>query len=454
MIQLRGKAIKDIVELQKTSKISSRVLSFGFDGCGFTLDGYPKIVTNGIEYNFVQYDSHVDLNEFDVCIIPSGIFESITRRSNFMENFEICKFDHEKLLEFERMVVNFLKNKKVIIFLMSGIKKQINGEGYSTPDISHTDLAKKMLLNLFPQSGSIREEPHLKHNRNEFQKFTEKYGIGKTRIYSYADIESTTLISSASGSVFGVELFDKRLFFLPYHTTNKDFNSLNDLSVLATESVLNYIQNHTVNIPEWVKAFTFIGESSIQEKITELKKSIDVELEKLIALDGYKSLLCNQGDPLAIEVVKVMKSYFGLNVDDKDEKLDDFSILDDAGEVLCSGEIKGVAGDCKRQYLSQLNANRDMKGYPEGTKGLLIINDGMKIKTISEKFLTAIANDCLIYAEKESINIIRTIDLLNIMALLEDKTLVERKEFLTKLLKGKAGWIKCDSTKVEIVKAK
>lgn len=448
MIQLNRK-VKDEV------KNNIRVLVFGFDQCGFTLTTEKRESLNGIEYNYVPYSQHVDLAEYDVCVVPSGIFESIERYSSYMGTHEGCKYDKERLLEFDRMVINFLKNRKVLIFLMSDIRKEIDIGSYRTSDISETDLAKKMLLGFFPLSASHQVQPHLKHNRNEFQKYTEKYGVGKTRVFSNdKDLNFTTLISSQSDEVFGVELIDKRLFFLPYHTTKKDFKSLSDLLSLAVESVTNYIQNHTVNIPEWVKSFSFANEVSIQKKIAELKELIEVETEKQVELDSCKSILCNQGDPLAVEIIKILKKFFGLIVDDKDEKLDDFSILNEKGEIICSGEIKGVAGDCKRQYLSQLNANRDMKDYPVGMKGLLIINDGMKIKTISDKGSTTISNDCLIYALKENINILRTIDLLNLMVLVEDKTIDERRALFNKLLVGEAGWIKCDSSKMEIVRSK
>lgn len=435
-------------------KAKCKALVFGFDHCGFTLTDKKETI-NGIEYHYSKYETHVDLSQYDYCVIPSGIFESIELRRSYIGNSNECKYDKERLLEFDRMVINFIRNKGKMIFLMSEITKEIPIDDYRSHKIHETDLAKKILLQFFSRSESPKDQPPLQHKRNEFQKFTEKYGVGKTRLNTGAELEFTPLIGTYDNeNIFGVELLDKRLFFLPFHTTKKDFKSLIDLSLSTVESVMNYIQNHTVNIPEWVKSFSFQSEVSIKEKILELEKLMEAETEKQIAFDSYKSILCNQGDPLASEIVKILKNYFGLIVDDKDEKLDDFAILNDNHEVICSGEIKGVAGDCKRQYLSQLNANRDMKEYPSGLKGLLVINDGMKIKSVTDKGNTKIPNDCLLYAQKENINIIRTIDLLNLMQLTEDKDISERREFFHKIISGESGWIQCIGKNLQLHKPK
>ncbi|MDC1174203.1 hypothetical protein OAT67_02335 [Bacteriovoracaceae bacterium] len=441
-------------ESKNDDSVKTKVVAFGFDQCGFEVDSYKKI-SNGFEYNFVKYDTHTDINQYDICIIPSGIFEELERRSNYMDSYVNCNFDKARLLEFERMILNFIRNKKTLIFLMTEIVKEISAGSYRTQNIEETDLAKKYLLSFFPRSESRNEVPHLNHNRNEFQKFTEKYGVGKTLILTgyNSELEFTPLISSGS-STFGVELLDKRLFFLPYHTTKYNFQSLHDLISSTVESATSYIQNHTVNVPDWVKDYNFTSEELCNKKIIELEKEIEEESNKLAKIEGYKSILCNQSDALAIEVTKILKSFFGLNIDDIDEKLDDFSILNDENNVICSGEIKGVAGNCKRKYLSQLNANRDMKEYPDGTKGLLVINDNLKIKTIPEKFETDIPNDCLVYSIKENINIIRTIDLINLMKLHEENSIEERLTLINSFITGEPGWIKCDGESFEIVKNK
>ncbi len=431
----------------------TKVLAFGFDRCNF--DCYvASRVSNEFEIIFARYDEHVDLNDYEICIIPSGIFETIERRSSLITDAVFHSYDKQRLLEFERMIMNFIKSKKILIFLISETIRKLRLNDLNTKKIEDSDLAKKYLLGFFPNSSSKFEEPHLKHNKNEFQKYTEKYGVGKTLIipdsYSEKKVEYTRLISDGSNN-YGVELLEKKLFFLPYHTTQKSFESLYSLITITIESVTNYILNNTVNIPDWVKNYQFTSEKNCNLRIIELEKQIEVESKKLEELERFKSILCNQGDSLVSEVVKILRSFFGQEVDDKDEKLDDFSILNEDGVVICSGEIKGVSGNCKRAYLSQLNANRDMKDYPDEMKGLLIINDNLKNRDIRKKFESEIPNDCLKYAMKENINIVRTIDLLNMMKIYELKSMHDRKLFFKKLILGGSGWLKCDGETIELI---
>ena len=434
--------MKKIVNVnKKTSNPSSneKILIYGFDKLGFELP-LTDHTSNQNVYKFKGCSSQVELLDFDYIIICSGAFEKFIEKRETFDFYWDCESDEEGISAFERMIRNCLKKNKKIIFLMNEFERYLKGQ-----NLSHTDLAKKWLLNFFPYSKKISNQSFLTHKRNEFQTYVENYGVGKIQIVednNDPDLEFTRLITDNHDNIFGVEL-NKDLFFLPFQTTAKDPESLIKMAILVHKAVSDYVANYELNLPEWVLEFNFKSEKNLNEEIENLEKQLLNRRNALEKNNSYKSILANQGDTLANMVVNILKNYFDFDVRDYNEKLEDFEIIDENGEVIVSGEVKGVAKSCARKHISQLITNRDVREHNfEKVKGMFIINDWRTKKKIEDKVATEIPHDCINVAQNNNVVIMRTIDLLNYMKSVEGLSKEERGEKFIKLVMNSTGHLK------------
>lgn len=421
------------------------VYFYGARETGYRLDDYKiKDSKNNLNIHIKRLNDKIDFNKADVIIIPSGVFEKIEPKFSFGSSEYEIGFNQGLISEYEKKIIDAIGNGKIVIFLLQRITKRINGS-----NINHTDLVKKLLVGVFPESIGCSPVSTTKSENKFFNEYVSEYGVANTLIKLDRN-EFHALVKSGS-NVYGFCTPSKRLFFMPFHTNNFSDEGLLNLTSLISKSVIEYVDDSGRLLPEWFSDFSFDKEVEIINEIERLESELVSNKEKLLTYDNLKKMLGSKGTGLENLVVDCLRDYFGLNVDSYDEKLDDFSILDEDSNFLISGEVKGVNGGCARSHLSQIVNNISMKKYPVNTRGILIINDNMKAQSLEEKVGSSVSNDCLKFAEINNLLILRTIDVLYLMKKMEFIEVKERKESILKILLGGPGWYRVDENTEELI---
>lgn len=168
-------------------------------------------------------------------------------------------------------------------------------------------------------------------------------------------------------------------------------------------------------IPQWVKDYQFFDDaqqqeliSQSQQKIDDLKNTIDQAQDKINTNLNYKSILYTNGDELVGVVFDILEKALCCNLSDfVDERKEDFLIKKE--DVTFIGEIKGITSNVKSEHISQLDVHYQSysdylqeNNLSETVKQLLIINP-FRTQPLSERksvhhkqIELAERNECLI----------------------------------------------------------
>ncbi|GAH05117.1 unnamed protein product, partial [marine sediment metagenome] len=188
----------------------------------------------------------------------------------------------------------------------------------------------------------------------------------------------------------------------------------------------------------------------LSDKLNELhKKEIDIEKE-LTQFQNYKAILTTSGDILNELISKILNEYFLISIDSSDNKKEDIKILNEKDDIIAFVEVKGTKRGVKREYIDQADSHRERAGVTNETPGILIINNEMSIEGIENRKEAVIAKEQIIHATNRNVLIIRTIDLLNLMLLLEKDQ--DRKSRFLSIVLNNSGWLKVESNKYDIIK--
>jgi len=133
---------------QKKSSLSPSICVYGFDRLGFETPGDSQPLDGGGQLHFFNYsDSFTSQDGFDGIIVPQGIFESFeSYRATFRTRTKV-NCDHDRLLEKERQIRNYLQQGAWVCFLVRQMVDMVpQDRGYQ--DVNDTDLCKRILNSL------------------------------------------------------------------------------------------------------------------------------------------------------------------------------------------------------------------------------------------------------------------------------------------------------------------
>ena len=280
----------------------------------------------------------------------------------------------------------------------------------------------------------------LQTKRDEFRAYLNKYGVAET-FFERSEFPTASdfhVLATAGYLDVGFE-FNAKLFFLPAPTEAEDFTQL---ATDVTSAILSYRGKRTVEIPPWLDSFKFEAEKALDVRKAGLERELAQVATTAEEWGRYKSILVTSGETLRQRVTKIFEKFFGFNVDPTDEGREDFKLLTDDEEVLAFCEVKGTKTGIKREYVNQIDGNRELRGFPPEVPGVLIINNEMSIASADERLKTEVALDQIQLARNKNILIVRTIDLLNLMRQVEHSD--SRGETLLGLIRSGGGWLSAD----------
>lgn len=419
----------------------ANIAVFGFDKLGFDLRK-KSLSSNGNEYTFIEYsDGRKKLNDFDGVILPTGIFETIQEKHDYLMAWQDATYDRSTILVREKEVLNLLADRrKWVVFLSSQITWHIIGKGYQTIDLTPCDLSKRLLKLNQTTSDPIQAYNHLTHKRVEFETYTKRYGTAEN-IFNSSNEDFTPLIT-IKDNVVGFSIRGQ-IFVLPFHTNDHSSDGLCELSIIVAESVGKYSNNKEQNIPDWVNEVTFSAEDTLLSSKLELEDKLHTIEQNILKFKKYKSTLASTGEYLANSVADILTDFFNLKLNTQDNFEEDLSILNDSDELLAIVEVKGVTTAIKRDHITKTEQHRSANDLPHEFPAILIINDNSTSKGFSDRKSIPVADDILKYSTGQNVKVLRTCTLLDLMLNFESLPKQTRKEkFLEFFISSSGGIVK------------
>jgi hypothetical protein len=423
-----------------------RVLAYALSG----LDGkQPKATVRSLD-DMDLHDSPIanpdSFLDFDAVVLFAGSFERIAPPASLVYPqcgpVEFLEIDLDKR---EREFHTLIKNGRPFIFLVPGIPRSVAGG-----DLEHSDLFRRVLKRLRTDWGNLRgTAAPIFSNVSEFETFISKYGLARIYFKPHYELEDrVTPICGERDRCLAFEL-DRLIFFLPCHRPQAHEEAA-DMAAAAVRAVLAYRERISTAMPHWLDEFQLVRERALRSELSKCHQAIAALEAKLEPYSKWKSALCCKSDPLVEIVTNLLRDLFGLRISSEDKKIEDATILDDAGNTLAVIEIKGDTGTFKRQDVNQVDGHRERLKLPATTPGLLIMNTMMKATSLLEKDV-APHSDIIKKAVTDNVLLVRTLDLLG-YADLVDQEKRPREDFLADILSN-AGWLKVADGAVQIIQS-
>ncbi len=282
----------------------------------------------------------------------------------------------------------------------------------------------------------------------EFQEYVSKFGSGYLTLEFHRSEEGWAKpICGDSRHQFGAVISGK-IFLLPC-TVPQFIDQVVQMATEAVAASIAYRRRISTEMPDWAGSFAFKRESNLRGQARGLYQQLS-EIEAEIA--GYQKLkgaLCYRSDPLVEIVAEILDRFLGVSLTLGDNRIEDAIIQSGDGETLAVVEIKGVNGSFIRENVNQVDSHRERLNLPAAVRGILIMNTIMSATSLEAKD-QAPHVDIIKKAVAEGVLLIRTLDLLRYVDLVERKLLT--KESFRETLLAEAGWLKVEGGAMRVVK--
>lgn len=419
-----------------------RVFIFGFDRIQLSSRGDYTTIEDQTEISFVSFSSSMRLDEADGVIFPSGLFEEFGQERNmYDELYENVSVFHEELLQRQHEIHNLIRKGGWVCVLVQKIKDTLK-KHYSTADASKTDLAKVLMnsidLGRMPTNGI----PATRATNDEFLNYAKNWGAAKT-VLAFADGRDDIRILCKSGSnVTGVE-WSGQIFLLPFHNIRRGDDEGLAIAKEIARAISDYSQKRKSDIPKWVSAFSFATEAGLEQELaTILARAQRIETD-LRPWRLYKGILTQSGEDLRNTAVSILTKFFGLDAKPSDEFIEDLRIQS-GDKIICIGETKGTKKGLKREHINQVDSHRERLGLDNAIPGFLLINNDMSVESLAEREKTSFAKEHVVHAKRMNVLIMRSIDFLHLMKILETNS--DRGGELLKRMSQGGGWLRATQT--------
>lgn len=283
---------------------------------------------------------------------------------------------------------------------------------------------------------------HYKIYRNEYKEYLGDYGVCQTyfQMSSYKKINFKAICGIRDGLTGMV--IDEQIFVLPWHAPDKDENATIKLFTTLASALYESITKLSKEIPSWIdERFIFPEEKKLAASLHRLNKEVTQIEANLDLYRIFKGCLCFSGDSLVESVSTIFESFFKLRVVKDDQFVEDTRLfIPQEGEdkMIALVEIKGVNSGIKREHINQVDSHRERLGLPSSFPTLLIVNAKMDATKFEEKELE-VAHEQVKKAVTDNVLIMRTIDLVNLIYLIEEG--IAKHDELLSLFQTENGWL-------------
>lgn len=435
--------------MSKAKDDRQQILVYGAESLGYKIPSDPIDRSHYI-FKFGKVNTEEDLSDYDGVIFFADTFES---------------YDHSKIFCNDKG--QMLKRIKQLHKLLdkggfAGILTYKLIDEYTTSDYirsysheSHDTSLGKVLLNDFGIDKQYRKKSntplkHFKLFRDEFKSYLADYGVTQTYFEFYRpESQIKPICTLKNNHVYAGLIIDDRIFILPTHAEDKDEKSTVKLFDTVAKAMVSTLPKLAQEIPAWVDHdFVFQEEKRL---LTELKKQKEIlsDIETAIArYKNFKGALIFSHDSLVANVGYVLENFLQIKVSGIEEYKEDLKLLQD-GKLIAIAEVKGVNSGVQREHINQVDSHRERQKLAPDFPALLIVNAKMAATSLKDKDII-VASEQIKKAVNDKVLIMRTLDLLNLIKLVEtSKTSIDE---ILKILKEEHGWLKATEETLEIMK--
>lgn len=433
------------------AKNKFRIMAFGIESEGYKVPKEPIEDEKYILF-FCPINTSDDFSSFDIVIFFDKTFETISD--------EIACNNKAEMLKRVKQAFSLLDKGGFICSLIYSIKDEyVKGFRGSTYESNDTSLIKNILndFGIYPNSRKPAGNPfkHFKIYRNEYLKYLDKYGVTETVfVLSSYEFKNVKPICKVRDVYVGAIIYDK-LILLPCLAPDKDEKSTIDLFKVIAAAVTETIQKIRVEIPKWLnEQVLFPEEKKLIENLNRQHEIVkDLEL-KIKAYEDIKGCLYFSGHTLVEKVSLALEKFFNVKTEKEkvDAYIDDLKLFIPGSESshvpFAIAEVKGVNSGVKRENINQADSHRERLGLSHDFPTLLIVNVKMDATDLKEKD-HEVASDQIKKAVSDKILIIRTLDLLNLIYLMENSKV--SRDSVIEIFKNKKGWLKATTEELFIL---
>jgi hypothetical protein len=312
----------------------------------------------------------------------------------------------------------------------------------------HTDIAKILLENpsLYRRDFADRTT-EIRCVRSEFSRFLKLYGACQATFQNLNTFLEPRPIAMWDSELAGMIVLDS-LFFVPALVPKNEEESVSEFFTLLADAVVTTRRKLVFEVPDWAGRLLFPKEPSLrEEKVKAIARVGEIETE-LGVYGEYKKALVQGNEQLVDTVRRILEKGFHLTIDSMDEYREDLKITSDDGTPLVFCEVKGVRGGVAREDVNQADSHRERAGMPSTFPAVLIVNTHIKYARSLEEKDKDVPADQVAHAKKQNVLVMRTLDLLRLLCLLERGIL---KEEILDLFRSPGGWLRVSNDKWELI---
>lgn len=430
-----------------------RILIYGADTLGYEIPKTPQS-TDKYLLEYCPVKTSKDLSEFNVVVFFEKLFEK------YNDKGEIICSDKEEMLKRSKQIFKLFEKGGHVCSLYYDINDTYVMRGYfdaRTYESNDTNLTK-LLLNDYGIEQRCRKSTdtplkHFKLYRNEYKKYSDDYGVCQTYfdIPFYKEIDIKKIFGLRNG--FTGAIINERIFILPCHAPDKDENATKKLFSTLALALYENISKLSTEIPSWInEGIIFPEEKKVLDKMHHLSIEIDKVKIDLNFYKIFKGCLAFSGNALVESIATIFESFFKMHVIKNEQFIEDLMLCtaqEGKDKTIALVEIKGVNSGIKREHINQADSHRERLGLQSNSPTLLIVNTKMDATNFEEKELE-VAHEQIKKAVTDNVLIIRTLDLINVIYLIENEVMT-RDDFI-KLIQSASGWMKTTKTAYEIIK--
>ena len=284
--------------------------------------------------------------------------------------------------------------------------------------------------------------------RDEFARFFDAYGAASAHFSNHNDNIEFRSLAEAEYNVVGMTI-QRNQFFVPSLVPDNVPDRIEEFFSILAGALISYRNKLLVEIPEWVNVFRFPDEILLLERKAALCEDLRLVEEKILATQRIKNVLFLDGDRLVEEVANALSSGLGLLTSVDEKYREDLTIVGEDGKPLMFVEIKGTNRGVKREHINQADSHRERAGLAPDFPTVLIVNTHIRNARCGDEKDIEIATEQVQHAERNRVLIVRTLDLVRLVAIAKSGRI--SVDDILELLITKVGWLRVDSDKWEVV---
>jgi len=415
----------------------ANIMVFGIDRFGYRIPDRSLELNNCI-LHFKYFKTEDRFQDYDGVILFQSTFEEFDYRGQFIE------VHSEDLLKRENQLRQLINDKRgYCCFLL--VTRFIDEHGRND-----TDLAKRTLNypSLYRHSWG-KPTTGLRITRDEFRTFLKDFGSATTQFYDYNKELNLKPICFVGDDLTGFVL-NNSIFFIPCLLPDKRQKEFREYFSLLADALVSSFKKLSQELPGWTEEYKFKEEEKLLAEKDDLTNKIDAINQRIATFNEYKKCLCYDDELLKESVISVFENGFKFPVDREDHLREDIKILHHDKKPMILVEVKGTNKGISREFINQADSHRARSGFPSDFPSLLIVNTNIKnAKSLEDKY-QEVAKEQVSHAVKMKILVLRTIDLLNLLYLVEAGQITP--EEVIEMFKKEHGWLKVTQQEYKIDK--